>query len=140
MWNFAIITTLLAALLTAYSTEAMSHESPDLKQRITRLEATVEELTLKLSEALEQRNKLRAAMSEVLQAKQNGTKIVAGCDTDDLKKKIAYSSTPSYSLGNWLGEHANKCTLPQLQYIGSYFQSLLTGDSRRILNYEVSIR
>ena len=98
MKNLGTVAVLLTLLLAVHSPIAVSHESPELKQRVARLEATVEELTFKLSEALEQRNKLRAAMSEALHAKQKGTKIVAGCNPDNLKQRIAYADYPSTSM------------------------------------------
>lgn len=131
---------LLTLLLAVHSPIAVSHESPELKQRVARLEATVDELTFKLSEALEQRNKLRAVMSQALQAKQKGTKVVAGCNTNSLNKSIAYSDYPTLTLEGWLESHADKCTLSQLKFVKSNFSNYITGNSSRILNYEISIR
>jgi hypothetical protein len=140
MKNLRTVAVLLTPLLAVHSPIAAPHESPELKQRVARLEATVEELTFKLSEALEQRNKLRAAMSQALQAKQKGTKVVAGCNTTSLNKSIAYSDYPTLTLEAWLESHANKCALPQLKFVKSNFSNYMTGNSSRMLNYEISIR
>lgn len=140
MKSLGTIAVLLTLLLAVHSPIAVSHESPELKQRVARLEATVEELTFKLSEALEQRNKLRAAMTEALNAKQKGTKIVTGCNTDGLGKRIAYAEYPYSSMERWLESNADKCSLSQLQFIKANFKNQINSDSLRILNYEVSIR
>ena len=140
MKNLGTLAVLLTLLLAVHSPIAVSHESPELKQRVARLEATVEELTFKLSEALEQRNNLREAMSQALQAKQKGTKVVAGCNPNSLNKSIAYSDYPYSTLESWLENHASKCTLSQLKYVKSNFSGYITADASRILNYEISIR
>ena len=140
MKNVGTIAALLTLFFAAHSSIAVSHESRELKQRVARLEATIEELTFKLAEALEQRNNLREAMSQALQAKQKGTKVVAGCNPNSLNKSIAYSDYPTLTLEGWLESHASKCTLSQLQYVKSNFSNYITGDSSRILNYEISIR
>ena len=131
---------LLALIFAVHSPLTLSHESQELKQRVARLEATVEELTFKLSEALEQRNNLREAMSEALQAKQQGKPAVAGCDTSGLPRLVAYANRASAALYSWVEANASKCTAPQLRQVLSNFTNELYNSSEKILRYELSIR
>ena len=132
---------LLALIFAVHSPLTLSHESQELKQRVARLEATVEELTFKLSEALEQRNNLREAMSEALQAKQQGKPAVAGCDTSGLPRLVAYAANnASGALYGWVKANASKCTAPQLRQVLSNFTNELYNSSEKILRYELSIR
>jgi cell division septum initiation protein DivIVA len=140
MKNLGTVAVLLTLLLAAHSPIAVSHESPELKQRVARLEATVEELTFKLSEALEQRNKLRAAMSQALQAKQQGKAVVAGCDTSGLPRLVAYAGNASFELDSWVKRNAQECTAPQLQQVLNDYNGTLYGSSKKVLRYELSIR
>lgn len=141
MKNHGAITALLTLFLAAHSPVALSHESQELKQRVARLEATVEELTFKLSEALEQRNNLREAMSQALQAKQQGKAVVAGCDTSGLPRLVAYAGTnPGSDLAMWVRRNSGKCTAPQLRQVLNDFSDELYSTSEKILRYELSIR
>lgn len=140
MKNLGTLAVLLTLLLAVHSPIAVSHESPELKQRVARLEATVEELTFKLAEALEQRNNLREAMSQALQAKQQGKTVVAGCDTSGLPKLVAYSDNASWSLESWVKKTAAKCTAPQLRQVLNDYNAQLYSSSEKILRYELSIR
>jgi len=140
MKNLGTVAVLLTLLLVVHSPIAVSHESPELKQRVARLEATVEELTFKLSEALEQRNNLRKAMSQALQAKQQGKAVVAGCDTSGLPRAVAYAQYPGSILRDWVNENVQKCTAPQIKQVMNDFSNDLFGASLKILRYELSIR
>lgn len=140
MKNLGTVAVLLTLLLAVHSPIAVSHESPELKQRVARLEATVEELTFKLSEALEQRNNLREAMSQALQAKQQGKAVVAGCDTSKLPRMVAYSSNVYRSLASWVQSNADKCTGPQLRQVLNDYSEQMNSNSTKILRYELSIR
>ena len=140
MKNLGTLAVLLTLLLAVHSPIAVSHESPELKQRVARLEATVEELTFKLSEALEQRNNLREAMSQALQAKQQGKAVVAGCDTSGLPRLVAYAGNASLELDSWVTRNAKECTAPQLQQVLNDYSGTLYGSSKRVLRYELSIR
>lgn len=140
MKTLGTITALFTLIFAVYSPAAASHESPELKQRIARLEATVEELTFKLSEALEQRNNLREAMSQALQAKQQGKAVVAGCDTGGLPRLVAYSNNTFLSLDRWVKSNAGKCTGPQLRQILSAYSDEMYTSTTKILEFELSIR
>ena len=141
MNNLGTLAVLLTLLLAVHSPIAVSHESPELKQRVARLEATVEELTFKLSEALEQRNNLREAMSQALQAKQQGKAVVAGCDTSGLPRLVAYAgSNPGSDLAAWVRRNSGKCTAPQLRQVLNDFSEELYSTSKKIIRYELSIR
>lgn len=140
MNNLGTIALLLTLFFAAHSPLALSHESPELKQRVARLEATVEELTFKLSEALEQRNNLREAMSQALQAKQQGKAVVAGCDTSGLPRAVAYAQYPGAILRDWINENVQKCTAPQIKQVMNDFSYDLYAASLKILRYELSIR
>lgn len=140
MKNVGTNAVLLTLFFATHAPLALSHESPELKQRVARLEATVEELTFKLSEALEQRNNLREAMSQALQAKQQGKAVVAGCDTSGLPKLVAYSDNASWSLESWIKRTAATCTGPQLRQVLNDYSSQLYSSSEKILRYELSIR
>lgn len=131
---------LLALIFAAHSPLTLSHESQELKQRVARLEATVEELTFKLSEALEQRNNLREAMSQALQAKQQGKPVVAGCDTSGLPKAVAYSEYPGLTLSNWVKQNVRKCSALQIKQMMNDFSNDLYSQTVKILRYELSIR
>lgn len=136
--NFRVIIVIMAASLV--SPHLSAHESLEMKQRIARLEATVEELTFKLSEALEQRNNLRTAMSQALQAREQGKKVVTGCDNEELRRRVAYADYPSISMEGWLEANASNCTRSELEFIKTNFPNHLNSDSNRIINYEISLR
>ena len=131
---------LLALIFAAHSPLTLSHESQELKQRVARLEATVEELTFKLSEALEQRNNLREAMSQALQAKQQGKPVVAGCDTSGLPRAVAYAAYPGTVLRDWINENVQKCSAVQIKQVINDYSTDLYSASIKILRYELSIR
>ena len=92
----------------AVNTQAQSEDVLELRRENLCLEATVEELTLQLAEALEERNNLREALSEAIRAQSSGKKVVVGCDTLKAKERVAYSSAGvDYTLTRWLRENDN---------------------------------
>lgn len=133
----------IIACVVAVNTQAQSEEVLELRRENLRLEATVEELTLQLAEALEERNNLREALSEAMRAQSSGKKLVAGCDTLKARERVAYSSAPKdYTLTAWLRENDNskKCTRSQLIELRQAFGLSDYADSSRIIDFELGQR
>ena len=133
----------IIACVVAVNTQAQSEEVLELRRENLRLEATVEELTLQLAEALEERNNLREALSEAIRAQSSGKKVVVGCDTLRAKEEVAYSTNPvDYTLTQWLrrNDNAKKCTESKLVELRQAYGLRDYADSSQIIDFELGQR
>lgn len=138
---------LVAGLLIAVMIGASHHASAQITEtdatKIKRLEATIEELTLQLAEAIQDRNRLRSALSQALEAQSQGRQVVTGCELAAGHKFIAYHSVrEGIAAGLWLSRDGNakKCTKTQLQEISRTYDIREWDTAYKILRYEISTR
>jgi hypothetical protein len=134
---------LIIACFVAANVQAQSEDVLELRRENLRLEATVEELTLQLAEALEERNNLREALSEAMRSQSSGKKVVSGCDILEIKERVAYSSAPMDTvLARWLRSenNAKKCTRIQLMELRDTYNLQSWTDSSEIINFELGQR
>ena len=133
----------VVACVVVANAQAQSEEVLELRRENLRLEATVEELSLQLAEALQERNNLREALAEAMRAQSSGKKAVVGCDTLKAKERVAYSSANvDYTLTRWLRENGNakKCTRSQLTEIRKTYGLSEHADSSQIIDFELGQR
>ena len=133
---------ILACMVVA-NAQAQSEEVLELRRDNLRLEATVEELTLQLAGALQERNNLREALAEAMRAQSSGKRVVVGCDTLEASEKVAYSAyTMDSVLASWLrsDNNAKKCTKSQLYELRDTHDLQVYHDSWEIISFELNQR
>jgi hypothetical protein len=92
---------------------AHAHET----DRESKLKITNDELTIRVAELLKEKKKLEAALRETLIAKFKNQRVVEGCDTQDLRKKLVSGDGFSSQAKSWLDTYGEKCNREQLQYL-----------------------
>ena len=138
---------LVAGLLVAVMIAGVHHASAQTTEtdatKIMRLETTVEELTLQLAETIQERNRLRTALSQALEAQGQGRRVVSGCDLSTGHNFIAYhSAREGIAAGYWLSkeDNAKKCTKAQLQEISRTYDIRSHDKAYKLLRFEISTR
>ena len=143
MSNNAFAAGLLVAAMIGGAHHASAQTIESDATKIKRLEATVEELTLQLADTIQERNRLRSALSQALESKSQGRQVVSGCDLSDGHNFIAYHDRrEGLAVGYWLSRDGNakKCTKAQLEEISRTYSILSTDKAYKILRYEISTR
>ena len=143
MSNKSLVAGLLIGLMIGAAHHASAQTIETDATKIKRLEATVEELTLQLAETIQERNRLRSALSQALEAQRQGRQVVSGCDLSDGHNFIAYHDRrEGLAVGYWLSRDGNakKCTKAQLEEISRTYSILSTDKAYKILRYEISTR
>lgn len=143
MSNNPLMTGLLIAVMIGASHHVSAQITETDATKIKRLEATVEELTLQLAETIQDRNRLRSALSQALEAKSQGRQVVSGCDLAAGHNFIAYhSEREGIAAGYWLSKDGNakKCTKAQLQEISRIYDVREWDKAYKILRHEISTR
>lgn len=143
MNNNPLVAGLLVVVMigTVHHASAQTIETDAIK--IKRLEATVEELTLQLAQTIQERNRLRDTLTRALTARDQGKRVVAGCDIAEGHNFIAYHERrEGLAAGYWLGKNGNAkaCTKPQLQEILDTYDIEPYDKAYKILRYEISTR
>lgn len=134
---------LLVTAIVGSAHHAISQTIETDSTKIKRLEATVEELTLQLADTIQERNRLRSALAQALEAKSQGRQVVSGCDLAAGHNFIAYhSEREGLAAGYWLSRDGNakKCTKAQLQEISRTYDIREWDKAYKILRYEISTR
>lgn len=143
MSNYHFVAGLLVAVMVASADHASAQTNDTDALKIKRLEATVEELTIQLADTIQERNRLRSALSQALEAKSLGRQVVVGCDLAAGHNFIAYhSEREGIAAGYWLSSDGNakKCTKSQLQEISRTYDIREWDKAYKILRYEISTR
>lgn len=138
-----LATGLLVAAILGGSQHASAQSTERDAIKIKRLEATVEELTLQLAQTIQERNRLREALTQALAAADQGKRIVEGCDIAEGHNFIAYhEQREGLAAGYWLGKNGNAkaCTKAQLQEILDTYDIRSYDKAYKILRFEISTR
>jgi|DEB0MinimDraft_6_1074348.scaffolds.fasta_scaffold02413_4 hypothetical protein len=143
MSNNPFVAGLLVAAMMGGAHHASAQNIETDATKIKRLEATVEELTLQLADTIQERNRLRSALAQALEAKSQGRQVVSGCDLAAGHNFIAYhSDREGIAAGHWLSRDGNakKCTKAQLQEISRTYEIRSYDKAYKILRFEISTR
>jgi len=141
--NYPFLAGLLVAVMIASADHASAQTNDTDALKIKRLEATVEELTIQLADTIQERNRLRSALSQALEAKSQGRQVVVGCDLAAGHTYIAYhEQREGIAAGHWLSQNGNakKCTKAQLQEISRTYDIKNWDKANKILRFEISTR
>ncbi|WP_157117843.1 hypothetical protein [Oceanicoccus sagamiensis] len=106
------------------------------KEKILRLEATVEQLSIQLAEKSLENKRLTAALKEAMESSRRGERVTLGCDLDLLAKNYAFYG--HNSITSFLKKSGEKCTKTQLITISKSY-SYMSPDARRLLEYYKSL-
>ena len=109
--NFKTIASL--ALGVALISAANAHES----NREAQLKAANDELTTRVAELLKENKRLEEFAKQALISTSNNQKVVAGCDTQDLRKSMVSGAGLPITAQAWLDRHGKNCNKEQLQYL-----------------------
>ena len=143
MSNNPFVAGLLVAAMIGGAHYASAQTIETDTTNIKRLEATVEELTLQLAQTIQERDRLREALTKALAAGEQGKRVVAGCDLAEGHNFIAYHGhREGLAAGYWLEKNGNAkaCTKPQLQEIWDTYDIKSYDKASKILRYEISTR
>lgn len=138
---------LATGLLVAAILGGIQHASAQTTEhdatKIKRLEATIEQLTLQLAKTVEERNRLRDALSREFVHQYGEGRNALGCDivaAQDFARNHAYRE--GIALGLWLEENGKgqDCTRNQLESFTETFDIRPDDVARKILEDEISTR
>jgi hypothetical protein len=130
----------LTIALTLYAPSAFAQDL-DSQRRIERLEATVEELTFKLSRALTENRRMETALQAALSATRKGSVVVSGCDVASFERDMAYVNWAKNPATNWVKTNAKNCTKAQLLKLRSFSENIYYSSAYlAVINYEISQR
>jgi hypothetical protein len=117
-FRYGILTTIFLLLISSNVGALTSEE----KQRMLRMQQTIDEMTLRNAELLKENQRLEKQVLESLKAERTGGKFVAGCDTNEAKEIVVFAS-PEYTASKvflaWVKSNDAQCTKDQLSWIGS---------------------
>ena len=129
----------LTIALTLYTPNALTQDV-DSQRRIERLEATVEELTFKLSKALAENQRMETALKAALSATRRGGVAVSGCDVPSFERARAYDNWNGHAAFVWAKEEAKNCTKAQLTKLIGFRSQVGYSSYSSIINYELTQR
>ena len=121
-FRYGILTTIFLLLISSNVSALTSEE----KQRMLRMQQTIDEMTLRNAELLKENKRLEKQVLESLKAERTGKKFVAGCDIEDIRKKIVFLKNPGAAPNMflaWVESNGAQCTKDQLRWLHSNAES-----------------
>ena len=129
----------LAIALSLYAPSALTQDV-DSQRRIERLEATVEELTFKLSKALTENQRMEKVLKAALLATRRGAVAVSGCDVPSFERARAYDNWDIWKSIEWAKKEAKNCTKAQLTKLIGFRHKVGSSGYSSVISYELSQR
>jgi hypothetical protein len=122
--------------------EAQSPSQMTVNQKIQRLEATVEELTLRLAEKIQENQRMEIVLKEALKASRSGRPVVSGCDVAAFKRESAYNDYAYSRTLSWLQDRAKDCHKRQLEDLRNLVTGNVVSPSHhlRVIDFEIGLR
>ena len=109
-----LIPSILVLILSA------SVNAETIEEKMLKLQAANDALTERVAELLQENRRLQKAVQDALNAQKTGVRITNGCQTTDLQKAMAMTSSSSAKnreAMNWLKANGEKCKPDQLRLI-----------------------
>lgn len=100
-------------------------------ERITRMQAAIDELADRVSELKAENSQLEEALAEALEAGRTGRRVVTGCDVGELRRELAFESnraSEEFKFLRWAESNGSNCTSSQLRELMSIARSLAYSD------------
>ena len=109
-----LIPSILVLILSA------SVNAETIEEKMLKLQAANDALTERVAELLQENRRLQKAVQDALNAQQTGARIANGCQTADLQRAMAMTSSSfqkNLQAMRWLKTNGEKCKPDQLRLI-----------------------